>query len=498
MSKRVLLAGIYHETNTFLRGVTGVDAFERRDGDTMFAAEGDASPLGGVLETARERGWEVVPVLDMRAMPSGMVADAAVETFWTVLREAAEREIKRGLDGIYLVLHGAMVSESLPDVEGELLRRLHRLEGVANIPVCGVLDFHANATEAMGRYSSGLIAYRQNPHTDAKQAAMDAAALLDRLMQTGERPVTLWEHPPLMWPPTGVGTATEPMRLLEARAREIEQTEPDILAVNVFGGFAFADMPEAGVSFNIVTLGATDKARSYLYELSALALFQKEEGNRTDMPLEQALAQLPKHKEGPILLVEPADNIGGGAPGDITVILRALVENRIDNAGVIIDDAESVQALAKRALGETVRLAVGGKSGELGSEPLPLEVTLISRSDGRFTLEDPHSHLASMFGSQIDMGPCAVVRHAGVTILLTSRKTPPFDLGQWRSQGIDPEKLAVIAVKAAVAHRQAYDPITKASYTVETPGPCASNLHLLPFRRVRRPIYPLDEIGVEG
>ncbi|HZP85049.1 MAG TPA: MlrC C-terminal domain-containing protein, partial [Chthonomonadaceae bacterium] len=113
---------------------------------------------------------------------------------------------------------------------------------------------------------------------------------------------------------------------------------------------------------------------------------------------------------------------------------------------------------------------------------------------GKFTLEDRQSHLASMSGAQIDMGPCAVVRHRGVRILLTSHKTPPFDLGQWRSQGIVPETLSVIGVKAAVAHRRAYDPIAKASYWVDTPGPCSSNLRTLPFRRIRRPIYPLDTL----
>jgi microcystin degradation protein MlrC len=79
-----------------------------------------------------------------------------------------------------------------------------------------------------------------------------------------------------------------------------------------------------------------------------------------------------------------------------------------------------------------------------------------------------------------------------VQILLTSRKTPPFDLGQWRSQGIQPEGLFAINVKAAVAHRQAYNPIAKASYMVDTPGPCAENLRRLPYRHIRRPIYPLD------
>jgi len=95
----------------------------------------------------------------------------------------------------------------------------------------------------------------------------------------------------------------------------------------------------------------------------------------------------------------------------------------------------------------------------------------------------------------IDMGPCAVVRSAGVTVLLTSKKTPPFDLGQLRSQGIEPEKLSVIGVKAAVAHRRAYDRVTKASFTVATPGPCSSNLHSFPYKYVRRPIDPLDEIS---
>ncbi len=97
-----------------------------------------------------------------------------------------------------------------------------------------------------------------------------------------------------------------------------------------------------------------------------------------------------------------------------------------------------------------------------------------------------------MEGSRIDMGPCAVVRHGGITLLLTSRKTPPFDLGQWRSQGVAPEQLGIINVKAAVAHRRAYDKIMRASYTVATPGPCSSQLTALPYRRIRRPIFPLD------
>jgi microcystin degradation protein MlrC len=142
--------------------------------------------------------------------------------------------------------------------------------------------------------------------------------------------------------------------------------------------------------------------------------------------------------------------------------------------------------------GARVALRVGGKGSRLDAGPLPLEVELLSMSDGRFRVEDPQSHLVSMFGSMIDMGRCAVVRHEGIRILVTSRRTPPFDLAQLRSQGIAPESLFVIGVKAAVAHRRAYDPIAQAYYAVDTPGPCTSDLKSLPYRKVRRPSYPLD------
>ena len=139
-------------------------------------------------------------------------------------------------------------------------------------------------------------------------------------------------------------------------------------------------------------------------------------------------------------------------------------------------------------------------SGFLGSEPLsfPFGRGPLSSgeptSDGAFTLEDRHSHMASAVGIHIEMGPSAVVRHGGITILLTTLKTAPMDLGQLRSQGITPEEASVIGVKAAVAHRQAYDPITAVSFTVDTPGPCSSDVAALPFERVRRPVFPLDRL----
>lgn len=493
MPKRVLLAGLSHETHTFVPNLTRLRDFHVLHAAEIRATAGDVSGLAGVLQVAEERGWDLVPVIAMSAMPGPVVADEVLDAFWRAFVETTEREALRRIDGVMLILHGAMVSKSTLDVEGEVLRRIRSLEPLADVPVCGSLDLHGNFTAAMAQHGSCLVAYRENPHTDIKQTAIRAARHLDRLMRSGERPTTVWAHPPLIWTPSGTGTRTDPMRALEARAREIEAAHADILAVNVFGGFAFADVPEAGVSFSAVTVGDPAVAQRALAELSEMAMEMRALGNIVGMPLEEALDRLSGHHRGPVLLVEPADNIGGGAPGDNTYVLHALVERGIQNAGMIINDPETVQALQKCATGQRVRMEIGGKSGVVGAESLPLEVELLSRSDGRYTLEDPHSHLAGS-GLHIEMGPCAVVRHQGITIVLTSRPSPPFDLGQWRSQGIQPEALSVIVVKAAAAHRQAYDPIAAASYTVDTPGACTQNLKRLPYRHAKRPVYPLDDL----
>jgi microcystin degradation protein MlrC len=125
-------------------------------------------------------------------------------------------------------------------------------------------------------------------------------------------------------------------------------------------------------------------------------------------------------------------------------------------------------------------------------------VELISRSNGEFELEDKNSHLVGSLGKIIQMGPSAVVRHRGLTILLNSKKLPPFDLGQWRSQGINPEELSMVGVKAAVGHRVAWGKIASGEFTVNTSGPCTSDITRLPYTKLRRPVFPLDKLSAES
>jgi microcystin degradation protein MlrC len=489
--RRVLLAGLVHQTNTFVGGRTGLEDFEILRGEEMLRARTGASPLKGCAAAAREHGWELLPVVDMRAMPGGTVADAVVDLFWAEFRAVADREAEGGIDGVFLVVHGSMVSESLQDVEGEILRRIRGVECLYDAPICGVMDPHANFTEAMARQSDGLIAHRENPPADAAEAALLAAATLDGLMQTENRPAIVWDHPPIMWSPGRTATDEEPMNTLEARAREMEAELPDLLAVNVCAGFPYADVPEAGVSFSAVTTGDLELARGAVRELNVLASSIRGNGTSDLTTLEEAMTRLGDHREGPVLLVEPSDNVGAGAPGDATHVLRALVEHDVPDAGVVINDPETVAVLEDAEPGESRGVEVGGKSQAIGSAPLPLEVEVVSRSDGRFVPEVPSGRRSK---GAMDMGVCVLVRHEGVTILLTSRRTPPIDLGQWRSQGVDPEAFLAIGVKAATEHRGAYGPIATASYALDLLGPCAENLGRLPFEYVSRPIYPLDEL----
>lgn len=495
MKPRILFAGLFHETHTFVDGSTSWGDFGVSRGDEILAKLGDASPTDGFLVTAAEQDWEVIPTIDARAQPSGIVEDEVFDRFWREFIELATPALTEGIDAIYLILHGAMVTQSLTDPEGVLLERIRALPGAAKVPIFAVYDLHATITAKMCTHANCLVAYRLNPHSDSRDSAVRTAQLLGRALREKTIPKMAWCRVPVLWAPPGTGTATDPMVTLRKFADDLEARDSNVWVCNITPGFAFADTPDTGLSLCVAHTGATAAAHAHLERGARLAWSIRESGNIRYPSVDEVLQKISADAAGPILLVEPADNIGGGAPGDGTGILRALLAHHAGSALLSIADPAAVTALAGLNPGETKRISVGGKGSRLDPGPVEIDATLVSRSDGHFELEDKNSHLASMSGMYFEMGPSAVVRTGGVTILLTSRKTPPFDLGQYRSQGIEPTKFQIIGVKAAVAHRKGYDPITKASYFVDTPGPCSSNLATFPYEHLNRPIYPLDDIS---
>jgi len=496
---QVLVFGLFHETHCFLRGSTGTKAFEIREEASVFDAMGDSSPLGGVLEYADQQGWDVVPTLCASAVPGPMVEAEVFERYWHRFEEIAAPRLAAGVDAIFAILHGAFVCDHQCDVDGEVLRRIRTLPGASSIPMFGVYDLHANYSQAMAMNADCLVGYRENPHTDARESAIRAAALLSRSLLERKRPRQVLKQVPVLLPPTATASRAQPMKRLLELARRLEKQHSSFWAVNVNAGFAYADTPDTGLSFSIVTDGDEDEAQEALNQLNELALAHLEDCTSELESMQQVFHRLKEMQRsggipGLIVLVEPSDNIGAGAPGNGTALLQAMVENEIANGAICLWAPEAVELLSKNQPGDVVSLKFEGSGSMHSSLPLIFECKLLRLCDGLFELENKQSHLASMSGDRFDMGQCAIVTYRGVVILLTSNRTPPMDLGQWRHVGLTPEKFSVLVVKAAVAHRKAYDPIAARQIWVDTPGPCSSNLTSFAYGRIRRPMFPLDVI----
>lgn len=492
---RVFTARLFHETNSFAPGTTGLADFAPRAGSDVLRARGNGSVLGAALEFAAGRGWDVVPSFDLHAPPSPMVDDEVLATALRHVDEDLPRALRDGLDGIFLVLHGAMCTRSHPDAEGLFLSRVREHLRGADIPVAAVLDLHANVSPAMAANTDILVAYRCNPHTDAAETGVRTATLLDQAMRTRVRYRTHLRTVPVILPPPGTGTSDEPMQGLLAIARRHEGGP--VIAASICPGFAQADTPFTRMSFQIVTEDSPEgitAAQRAGEELAGYAMANAAAGLPREWNLSEAVRDAVKHGEYPSLIVEPADNIGGGTAGDATWVLDEFLRQGVRGAGVVLNAPEAVQSLQGVPAGRRTSVTLGGKHPQLSGPALTVEVEVVRHSEGVFELADRQSHLASMMGTRIDMGPTALVACEGNLVLLTSRPTPPMDLGQWLCVGVQPAELGLIGIKAAVAHRRAYDNIARRSYTVATPGPCTSDLATLPYRHLARPVFPLDPL----
>ena len=268
---RVFIAGIFHETHSFSGDTTGLEGFVIHRGQEILDRRGDASQVDGFLSVAEREGWEVVPSAVYTGGASGTVDHAVFEDFWSEVKPALEKALAEGLDAIHLSLHGAMVTSQCDDPEGELMARIRRTPGAETLPIYCVGDLHATLTPQMGDLCDCMIFYRECPHTDAFDSAVLSSELLARRFKTGVRPKHFVLVTPIVWPPTGTGTRDGPMRALEDAARRIEKDVPGTLAVNVVGGYAFSNVPHAGVALSIITEGSEQSAQAALRELAQIA-----------------------------------------------------------------------------------------------------------------------------------------------------------------------------------------------------------------------------------
>ncbi len=486
--KTIAIGGIMHESNTFSDTPTDIQAFKNGSytlNETLIDAWVDTHhEMGGFIGGAPHHGYSLYPTLMASATPAGRVTDGAFNRLTDTLIQQLKTAPKR--DGLLLALHGAMVTESYPDGDGEVLRRLRTAFG-NDFPIVVTLDHHANVSEQMVADSTALIIYKTNPHIDQRQRGLQAAELMMKILRDGASPTQALAKPPMLLNILYQNTRAEPIRSILSKAEQLEH-RPEVLIANAAAGYPYADVYEAGPSFVIVTNNNQQLAQTEAERLSKM-LWSVREQLALNLPnAAQAVAQAIQCEQHPVILVEMGDNIGGGSPGDSTHILRELIRQKASGFVIVLYDAGNVQTCVQIGLGKEVTLNVGGKTDSMHGDPVSIRGRVRLIHDGRFVETEPR-HGGQKYH---DQGLTAVVEIGDSLVVLTSKRQTPFSLHQLLSLGINPESMRIIVVKAAIAYRAAYEPIAGKIIEVDTPGLTAVDPRHFTYRHVRRPLFPLD------
>lgn len=490
---RVLLAGIVHETNTFAEKRTDIDEFEANGifrGQELLHLAGTNTVIGGALEAANELEIELIPVIATSAIPGGLVTDRAFELVVSAIEETLARETP---DAIILDLHGAMVTESHDDGDGAVLARVRSAAG-AEMPIVATLDLHANVGPEMLEHATVLIPFDTYPHVDNAERGSEAMRLAARTA-TGEiAPVTASRKLPVLPDGPRQFSGAEPTKSIMALVHEIE-TRPGVLTAGVCFAFPWADCPFPGMTVTVVTDGDQRLASAYADEIRAY-IWSRHTDFKTELwNVEEAIHEAMATELGPVVLADLGDNPGGGTAADGTSILWGLMDLGAEGAVVsTIRDPEVVALAFEAGEGAEIDTLLGGKTDERHGYPIPVKATVLRLSNGDFVYEGPMDR-----GVHDSLGRTAVLsvhgRHGHeVTVIVCERRVQSLDTAVLRSQGIEPTKFKIIALKSAVHFRGAFMPIASRILEVDTPGLTSLDYTRFPYQRLTRPIWPMDEI----
>ncbi|MHB1533386.1 MAG: M81 family metallopeptidase [Acidimicrobiales bacterium] len=485
---RVAVGGLYHETNAYVETRTSLQDFRNYQfaaGSELLRFRATRSEIGGFLAGCERQDLEVDPVLFAAAVPGGLVDHDVFE----VLSEQLLHGIAgAAVDGVLLCLHGAMSSTSCGDADGEILRRLGELLG-PEIPVVATVDFHANTSDAMTGRVDALLGYDTYPHVDMFERGVEASLVLGDILRTGQRRRTVHRKVGLVTPPQAQYTDLPPMKAIMQYVHDIESSHE--VVVSVTPGFPYANVGCMGLS---VVASSADPgcAAQVIADIGDQIETREDEFCFSALPVEEAVDRA-MHTHGPVVLVDSADNVGGGAPGDGTVILHEWLRRDAKGLVVALTDPASVEAALRSGIGSSVRLSVGAHTDDRHGSPVEVKGRVRLISDGCYVHRGSY---ATGFTTQ--MGRSVVLDVSGNTVVLTERRVMPFDAQQLLSLGVSPAHCQGLVVKSAVAWRAAYGVFAREVIEVDTPGVCTGNLHSLglpeeQFRMIRPRQRPIIE-----
>jgi len=485
---RIALLGVYHESNTFVDAQTTLDDFKNGrwfKGSALIEEYRNAyHELGGAIEVFTDNQVEIEPVFYTETTPGGIISEEAYQQ----LVEEMMRELDKVLpvDACFVVPHGAAVAVNHPDMDGEWLSLLRHKVG-NDIPIVGTLDPHANISPQMANCTQALFPYRTNPHIDQRETGRRAASFLLSLLQGPVKPVqTLWQAP-LTISIEQQYTGAEPCKSLYQFIHNLSKTK-DILHVEIALGFPYADVQEMGTSVIIISTN-TRKAEEIKERLNDYFVQHKEDFNGKKENTDDLLKKLQDNQK-PILLLDMGDNVGGGTAGDSTYLLDKL-EGIPLRSLICIYAPDAVMQCSAHSVNHSFELRFGLHPHT--RETYKTKVTLVSLHKGLFKEEKPRH------GGQVnyDMGSAAVIQtEQGNTVLLHTKRMPPFSLAQLTSCGIEPAKFDIIVAKGVNAPIAAYKEICPTIWQVNTPGATQADITKFTYKHRRKPLYPFEDLSV--
>lgn len=490
---RIGIAFFYHESHTFSPVKTGIEDFRKegyhRGEEIIDVYQNTRTECGGFIDALREQKAEMVPLVTARAVPSGTVTREAYE----VIKNDLLRAIRSAgrLDGILLALHGAMVVEGVSDPETAMLKEIRSLVG-DEIPIATTLDLHANVSEQMIQYTPLHFGFKTYPHVDMYEQGRIATEVLFRSLNEGTRYVCSLAKLPLLLPSINMRTDSGPMHDLVEQAKEAERNRQEVVAVTVFGGFPYSDIPESGAS--VLVVGTEPSVTEQTARELALALWSRREDFLVDLPTVEEAVQLAMNHQSdkPVVLADISDNPLSGGTGDTTALLRQMVKADVKEAlfGALFDH-ESLEACFQAGEGATIELQLGGKLAPQFGQPVPVTAEVIRLSDGIFRNTGPMNT-----GLEVDTQGAAHIRVNDLDILIIGRALSANDPELFRHIGIEPTDKKILGLKVKNHFRAAFEPLVDRIINVDAPGLASNRFSSFPFAHVPRPIWPMDSLAL--
>ncbi len=478
---RIFAASIGTETNTFAPIPTALESFH----DAFYAPPGQhpadptlcTAPLWVARRRAKAEGWTLIEGSCSWAEPAGLVSRAAYET----LRDEVLGQLQAAMpvDGVLLGLHGAMVADGYDDCEGDLIARVRGMVG-PQVPIGVELDPHCHMTEKRVKNATLIICFKEFPHTDYVQRAEDLVGLTLQAVRGQIKPVmSLCDCRMIGSFPTTI----QPMRAFVDKMSSLEGKN-GVLSVSAAHCFPYADVPEMGSRILVVTdnqRAAGDRLATELAdEFFAMRGKTMPPYHTPDVVIDLALQET-----GPVVVADPSDNPGGGAPGDSTVILRRLIERGVQGAALApMWDPIAVRLCFMAGVGGQLRLRFGGKTAVTSGQPIDALVTVkaLVRDATQSQPSGPSS-----------IGDSATIDLGGIEVVLITKRTQAWGTDLFTGMGVTLADKRIVVVKSTNHFYAAFAPLAQKVLYCDSGGPIPRDHRQVPYARVQRPIWPLDE-----